>query len=144
MLCLIGFELYSRWVPLTYSPLRVLCACFARRVLSCKPALNGWLKLKVVIIALFSYFQFLKSQCSIFHLLCRSCNSSVLLNQPSCHDAWMVQASVNPLSQKSDQSQFSPNNINTYSRTPVTRTLKGNEKQYELEGDSSYRKCYEN
>ena len=118
MLCLIGFELYSRWVPLTYA----LCTCFARalrkRVLSCKPALNGWLKLKVVIIALFSYFQFFKSKCSIFHLLCRSCNSSVLLNQPSYHDAWMVQASVNPLSQKSDQSQFSPNNFNTYSRTP--------------------------
>ena len=31
------------------------------------------------------------------------------------------------------------NFCNFYSRTPVTRTLKGNEKQFELVGNSSYR-----
>ena len=52
-----------------------------------------------------------------------------------------------PLAQ--DISRYSPNeefphrlwllDIDTYSRTPVTRTLQGNEKQFELAGNSSYR-----
>ena len=54
-----------------------------------------------------------------------------------------------PLPLAQDISRYSPNEefphrlwllaIDTYSRTPVTRTLQGNEKQFELAGNSSYR-----